>query len=283
MQRDSLPYFDFLLDLIARRNNVAISGFGRHVHWGYWPDPRRATGDDADFARASERLTAELCALAGIAPGQQVLDAGCGFGGTIAYLNEQVAQLELTGLNIDARQLQRARELVAPRAGTRVDFCVGDACVLPFADQSFDRVLAVECIFHFPSRLDFLREVRRVLRPGGTLALSDFVPAAFYAPAVNLVAKSAWFRRLNYFGHCDVSCTLPHYRKLAAEAGLEVVVERKVTRHIQPTYRYVRACLNDEQITGRRLPGASLLILLLQALGALEVLNYCFLSFRRPD
>src|SRR5438034_5931485 len=42
-----------------------------------------------------------------------------------------------------------------------------DACALPFPDASFDRVLAVECIFHFPSRLRFLKEAARVLKPGG--------------------------------------------------------------------------------------------------------------------
>jgi len=52
-----------------------------------------------------------------------------------------------------------------------------DACAMPRPDRAFDAVLAVACSFHFPSRDAFLLECARLLRPGGRLALSDFVPA----------------------------------------------------------------------------------------------------------
>ena len=129
----------------------------------------------------------------------RVLDAGCGFGGTLACLQDRVERLDLTGLNIDPRQLQRAQKLVQPRPGSSLRFVAGDACALPFADASFDRVLAVECIFHFPSRAAFLAEVRRVLRPGGVLVLSDFVPASAWVP-VTRMARWPALERLNLFG-----------------------------------------------------------------------------------
>jgi ubiquinone/menaquinone biosynthesis C-methylase UbiE len=49
----------------------------------------------------------------------------------------------------------RAAAVVLPRPGNAVHFVHGDACRLPFASAVFDRVLAVECIFHFPSRRQF--------------------------------------------------------------------------------------------------------------------------------
>src|SRR5439155_10489956 len=139
--------------------------------WGYWDDPASADGSLSNFAAAAARLSRQVIAAAGVRDGQRVLDAGCGFGGTLADLHERLPGVDLVGLNIDARQLGQAREQLP----TRVRLVAGDACRLPFADASFDRVLCVEAIFHFAGRDLFLAEVRRVLRPGGRLVLSDFV------------------------------------------------------------------------------------------------------------
>lgn len=137
MVRFRLPYFDGLFAELANSNSSIEKRFGRHVHWGYWPDPAKALGDDDDdFARAAEQLTRELTALAGIAEGQTVLDTGCGFGGTIASLNARFDDLHMIGLNIDARQLSRAQKLVRPLRRNSLSFCQADACVLPFADSS---------------------------------------------------------------------------------------------------------------------------------------------------
>ena len=237
----TLPYIDLLLNQLARGNPEMERSFGRHIHWGYWPDPAAARPDSPeDYGRAAERLSLELLDLAAIEPGMRVLDAGCGFGGTIACLEERVAGLDLVGLNIDPRQLQRAAMLARPREGSRIGFVAADACTLPFADASFDRVLAVECIFHFPSRAAFLAEVRRVLRPGGALVISDFVPAPVFAPLGRLL-KQPVFRRINVLGECDTSCTEAGYRRIAAANGLAVTRFRDITRHTLPTYAFLKA------------------------------------------
>src|SRR5262249_40386438 len=132
------------------------TAFARHVHWGYWPDPAAADGSAEDYARAAERLCRRVCAAAAVRDGLRVLDVGCGFGGTLASLNERFDGLHMVGVNIDLRQLDRARLLVRPSPGNAVRFVEADALSLPFADASFDVVLAVECIFHFGDRAAFL-------------------------------------------------------------------------------------------------------------------------------
>jgi ubiquinone/menaquinone biosynthesis C-methylase UbiE len=135
----------------------------RHVHWGYWGPQDVPDGSLTDFAAATERLTERICEIAAIRDGDAVLDVGCGFGGTISSLNERYSGLSLTGLNIDSRQIAVAKGRTAAAPGNRVEFVMGDACRMPFADASFNVLLAVECIFHFASRERFFDEARRVL------------------------------------------------------------------------------------------------------------------------
>ncbi len=276
-----LPYFDYVLSELGKKNRVIESSFGRHVHWGYWDRPEDAICDDEDFGRAAEKLTLELCKLAGIAEGQRVLDVGCGFGGTIASLNERFNRLQLVGLNIDSRQLDRARQLVHPLHDNVIEFHQGDACDLPFSDQSFDRLLAVECIFHFPSRRAFFKEASRVLKPGGLLALSDFVSTRLFMP-LNRFTTSDRFKKYNVFGQCQLEYQVKNYRALAMEVGLKSVTERNVTRQTLPTYRYLAQMLTRPGAKGFLGRFGASFISLQRLLGVYGPLNYYMLSFQKP-
>ena len=223
MTQVQLPYFDFLLSQLDQRNASIETSFGRHVHWGYWPAPRRALLSDADFAIAAERLTQEICALADLADGHLVLDVGCGFGGTIAFLNERFDAMQLLGVNIDPRQLDRAKRLVLPLKHNTIAFQEGDACALPFPDASFDRVLAVECIFHFPSRETFFQEACRVLKPGGLLTLSDFLPSKAFAP----FCRPRKPGRHNAFGSIDDRQTIDMVGNERTDDLLKVAILRQ--------------------------------------------------------
>jgi len=278
----SFPYLDLLLGVLARGHPVLEQSFGRHIHWGYWPDPASADPDSAeDFAAAAERLSQTLIDLADISDGMRLLDAGCGFGGTIAKLDAERDGLDLVGLNIDPRQLARATGQVRPRAGNHIAFVAGDACTLPFADASFDRVMAVECIFHFSSRLSFLQEVRRVLRPGGVMVLSDFVPAPAFAPMGRLLNRRP-LRRINVLGNCDTSCTEAGYRRLAAESGLALTSITDITGQTRPTYAFLRRLLGQGR--GRRLAAglSTPLIGLLDLFARTGLLRYELVRFDRP-
>lgn len=275
------PYFDVLFSRFQNNDHEARLAFGRHVHWGYWEDPASADGTAEDYARAAERLCRRVCDAGGIRDGLRVLDVGCGFGGTIASLNERFANLDMVGVNIDRRQLDRAAELVRPCHGNRVKFVEADACKLPFPADSFDVLLAVECIFHFGSRAAFFAEASRVLRRPGTLALSDFVPTEEAVPLLQAFHAGADPATKQTYGQIDILCSARSYQRLAQDAGMGMERNENISVHTLPTYPFLRKDLLawTDRDTARSFDRAT---------GQLEkasragMLNYTVLRFSKP-
>jgi SAM-dependent methyltransferase len=129
----------------------------------------------ARFHAAQRRLTERVLDAARIASGHDVIEVGCGFGGNLAVLDERVEGGSLVGVDIGQPQIALARERVRGRGENRLTWIEADAASLPVPDAAFDRLLAIECAFHFASRRAFLHEAARVLRARGRLALTDLV------------------------------------------------------------------------------------------------------------
>lgn len=105
-------------------------------------------------------------------PGMDVLDVGCGPGSITVGLAAAVAPGRTVGIDASAEVLDTARE-TATAAGVPVTFQVADVMALPFADGSFDVVHAHQVLQHLGDPVGALRELRRVARPGGLLAVRD--------------------------------------------------------------------------------------------------------------
>mgnify|MGYP002621456916 CR=1 FL=1 len=234
------PYFDGLLQRLANDDARAAAAFSRHVHWGYWPDPPQGTCSPEEYGEAAERLCQVLCEVAGIRNGLRIVDVGCGFGGTIASLNERFGELELVGVNIDERQLQRAVEMIKPRGSNCIEWLQADAARIPLEDASSDVVLAVESVFHF-DRAAFMVEAGRLLRSGGNLTLSDFIPserAVEYLSAIDFSADESVQRS---YGQVDLTCSLERYRELGLVNDLVLTEVKDITENTLPTYGFLGA------------------------------------------
>lgn len=103
----------------------------------------------------------------------RVLEVGCGTGSFTVRVAAALPEAEVIGLDPDAEVLARAR--TKDRTG-RVEWIEGFASPLPFADESFDRVVASLVLHHLDddAKHQALREARRVLRPGGRLHIADW-------------------------------------------------------------------------------------------------------------
>ncbi|MCM2374453.1 SAM-dependent methyltransferase [Aporhodopirellula aestuarii] len=238
------PYFDGLFERLAKHDASTVAAFSRHVHWGYWKDPSQATCSPEDYGTAAENLCRVVCDAAPIRDGMRIVDVGCGFGGTLASLNDRYSGLQLVGVNIDPRQLERAAELVRPKHGNSIEFVHADAARIPLPDKCFDVVLAVECVFHF-DRPRFFAETERLLDQGGTLTLSDFVPSERsleYLDKIDLSANEAI--RWSY-GEIDLSYSISRYQELAKAHGLVLRESIDITENTLPTYEFLYASTAD--------------------------------------
>jgi SAM-dependent methyltransferase len=106
-------------------------------------------------------------------PGMRLLDVGCGPGSITVGLAGVVAPGEAVGVDIGAVQVEAARDLAAAEGVANARFEVGSVYALPFPDASFDAAFAHTVLEHLADPLAALREVRRVLKPGGVIGVRD--------------------------------------------------------------------------------------------------------------
>lgn len=169
-------------------------------------------------------LTAKYDIL-GLESGDKILDLGCGFGRhafEAARRGANVVALdagrdEVEGVAATFQAMVEAGELDAKTV--RAAAVQGDALALPFADGTFDRVLCSEVLEHIPNDIGAMRELARVLRPGGTMAIT--VPR-FGPEVINWALSDAYHNVPG--GHIRI------YRKSVLKSRLESV-GMKVTSH----------------------------------------------------
>lgn len=115
--------------------------------------------------------------LTGPVAGKAVLDVGCG-DGTLLSVFRGLGADRIAGCDPDPRMVERARTLLADKAA---DLRVAQAQALPFPDASFDVVTCITVLAFVPDAGAALREMARVLRPGGRLIIGDLGKWSYWA------------------------------------------------------------------------------------------------------
>lgn len=109
--------------------------------------------------------------LVNVQDGWTMLDVGCGGGFTIRRLLKKSKDAQVYGIDISEESVTKARQVNAEVLDKQVYVTQGSAEQLPYNDEMFDLVTAVETVYFWPNLPDCLQEVRRVLKPGGKFAI----------------------------------------------------------------------------------------------------------------
>lgn len=150
----------------------------------------RATWATGDYAAIAERDLWAVGPLvverAGVGPGDDVLDVACGTGN--AALRAARTGADVVASDITPELLEHGRRL-ADDAGVDIEWVEADAEALPFADESFDVVLSTFGCMFAPRHDVAAREIARVLRPGGRMAVTAWTPDGAIGEFFATVAK----------------------------------------------------------------------------------------------
>jgi 2-polyprenyl-6-hydroxyphenyl methylase/3-demethylubiquinone-9 3-methyltransferase len=124
---------------------------------------------------------------AGVGSGMDVLDVGCGSGGTVA-IPAALRGANVTGADVAPEHFDAARRR-AQEAGVEVEWVAADAAEMPFEDESFDRVLSTFGHAFAPDQEGTAREIVRLCRPGGVIACAMWTPEGFNGRMFQVTGK----------------------------------------------------------------------------------------------
>lgn len=126
---------------------------------------------EQQMGRWSRRLAPKFIGFSKVAAAERVLDMGCGTGSLSFALAENPRIAAVQGVDVAVAYIEHATR---SNRESRVNFRVGDACELPFPKGSFDHSLSMLVLQFIPDPIRAVREMRRVTRPGGTVAATTW-------------------------------------------------------------------------------------------------------------
>ncbi|PSL44106.1 cyclopropane fatty-acyl-phospholipid synthase-like methyltransferase [Saccharothrix carnea] len=205
-----------------------------NIHLGYWADD----DDPTPLRDALERMTDLVVDALELAPGQHLLDVGCGVGEPAIRIAAR-SGVRITGISNSAWHVEEtARRVTAAGVGGLVTARQADAGALPFPNATFDAVLALDSLPNAVDKGQWLREVGRVLRPGGRFALTDYTAEVPLTPADREVIAT--------HGIFDPP-TAPALCDLVSDAGLVVEQRRDWGARARRTYDEVLSLLHHRR------------------------------------
>ena len=195
--------------------------WGQHVHHGLWETGRESPQE------AVVALSRRVAERAAIREETRVCDVGCGYGATARLLASDYGA-RVTGVTVSRKQYEGA----AAHGGTNPDFILRDWMENDLPAGSFDAVIAIESTEHLPDVAHGIREMSRVLVPGGRLVICAWMAG----PAPKL-----WEVRHLLEPICREGCLVgmgneADYHRWIADAGLAMETVEDLSRQVRRTW-----------------------------------------------
>jgi ubiquinone/menaquinone biosynthesis C-methylase UbiE len=173
-----------------------------------WAEADRGEGMENDHLP----IVLPMLAMMNIQPDEQILDVGCGTGWLPRLLARRVTEGGVAGMDVSDEMIHRAE---ASSAGVpNVSFMMGSVEAIPQPDSRFSRVISVESAYYWPQPEAGLRDIHRVLRPGGSFwMLINYYRdnpychqwAQHYAIPTHLLSADEWAGLFRHAGFTGVS------------------------------------------------------------------------------
>jgi tocopherol O-methyltransferase len=192
--------------------------WGDHIHHGLF-----LTGKE-DPQQAQEQMLRHCASRVGLQPGMQVVDVGCGHGGTARFLAREYS-CHVLGLTVSQTQLELARQLCGSLDGA-TKFELADAEAYPFRAGRFDVVWNMESSDHFFDKAAYFRKVAVGLKPGSKLMVAAWT-GSMRDQIIDNIARVFLFPELWTTAKCMQQIEL---------AGMRVVSSEQLASEVSRTW-----------------------------------------------
>jgi phosphoethanolamine N-methyltransferase len=150
---------------------------------------------------------------------KSILDIGCGCGGAAIHFIKNHGAKSVLGIDTEILVIQRAKELsLSNDVSEFAEFRCINPGPLDIPDESVDLVFSKEVFLHIPNKKDLLKDIFRVLKPGGLIATSDWMRVDDNPPSIQMQEY------IKAEGLDMYMCSLKHYEKLLKDAGFSDII-----------------------------------------------------------